>query len=96
MYGFTHPSVLNCFTDKEKNAQINIGLLGPMTVRHPFLRNLVMNHLIYLPTNKFFEKVYNIEKTLTYQSRVYKTKYSLGERLNVLKKVFSLDKLKRN
>ncbi len=94
-HSFSSPSVLSCFTDREKNAQVNIRFLGPAVVRHPSLRNIVMNHLIYLPTNRVYERIYDIGKTLTYQSKVYKMGYSLRDRLQVLKKVFRIENAKR-
>ncbi len=96
MYGLTHPSLLNCFTKREKNAQVNISLLGPLVVQHPYLRNLVLNYLIHLPTNKLFEKIHDLEKMIVFPSKVYKMKYSLKERFNILKKGFKLEKVKRD
>jgi len=96
MYGFTHRSILSCFTEREKNAQVNISLLGPLVVRHPSLRNIVINHLIYLPTNKLFNQIYTIEKMMVYPSKVYKLKYSLKERLGVIRKSLRLEKVKRS
>lgn len=96
MYGALYPTVLTCFSDKEKNAQINIGLLGPMVVRNPFLRNLVMNYLIYLPTNKLYERIYTIGKMLNYPTMVYKRKYSLVERFKLFKKGLAMEKIRRS
>ncbi len=94
-YAFSNPSVLNCFTPKEKNAQINISLLGPLAVRHPFLRNLIMNKLIHKLTNELFKKIYTSEKMWVYPSKVYKRKYSLRERRDIIKKAIKLEKTKR-
>lgn len=95
MYGLSRSSVLKCFNEKEKKVQINISLLGPGVVRHPYLRSIVMRVLIYLPTNRLFYFIYKIGKSITYQKMVYKRKYTLTERLEIIKRTFRLEKLKR-
>jgi radical SAM superfamily enzyme YgiQ (UPF0313 family) len=95
-YGFTGgESPLNSFTEKEKNAQKNISLLAPIVVRHPFLRNIVLNHLIYVKSNIIFRKIYAIDRIITYQKKVFPMNYSLKERWNVFKKALKIEKIKR-
>lgn len=95
-YGFTKRSILNCFTDKEKNAQINISTLGPLAVKHPYLRNLIMNHLIYFKYNSLFKKIYALDKFVTYHSKVYRMNYSMKERFKIFKKAFKMEKIRRS
>lgn len=94
-YGFAHRSHLNCFTESEKDVQTNIAFLGPLVTRHPSIRNLVMNHLIYLKPNGLFKKVYEFEKLLTYPKRVYITEYSLKERVSIFMQALKLEETKR-
>lgn len=50
----TDRSMLNCFTEKEKDIQRNIMLLGPLANGSPWLRKIILKWLIYLPPNKLF------------------------------------------
>lgn len=50
----TERSILNCFTEKEKNVQINLVHLGIYAVRFPLLKNLILKRLIYLRPNPVF------------------------------------------
>ncbi len=93
-YGFTHESMLN-FTKKEKNVQKNINALGSFTVKHPWLRDLVMNYLIYLPHNKIYKKVYAIDKILTYPKKVFPMKYSFREKIRIVRKALIIEKTRR-
>lgn len=93
-YGFTNKSMLN-FTEKEKNAQININALGPLTVKHPWLRDLVMNYLIYLPHNVIYKKIYALDKILTYPKKVFPMKYSFKERVRIIRKALGIEKTRR-
>ena len=45
-----------------------------------------MNNLIFLPNNKLYQRLYSINKMFTYPKYVYKRKYSLNERIEILKK----------
>lgn len=58
----TDRSVLNCFTNKEKDIQENIVTLGPLMVRFPSLKPLILNFLINLPPNSLFRYIWIINK----------------------------------
>lgn len=94
-YAFTKRSLLNCFNEKDKDIQLNIGLLGPIAARYPKLKDIIINYLIYLPPNKVFEKLYAIEKMFVYPSKVYKMNYTLMQRIDILKNGLKLEKEKR-
>jgi len=96
MYGTLYPSVLSCFTKKEKNIQMNISLLGQTAVEYPFFRGLIMNYLIYLPTNRLFKKICAIGRLINYPSKVYKRRYTLKERYSLFKKGLGMEKIRRN
>jgi radical SAM superfamily enzyme YgiQ (UPF0313 family) len=94
--GFNLPSILSCFSPKEKNAQLNISALGPIAIRYPFLRNPIMNHLIHLPHNRLFVLIYTLEKVKAYTSMVYKTEYSFREILKIIKRTLKIESARRN
>ena len=94
-YGFMKHSILNCFSKLEKNAQMNIATLGTIAVKYPKLRNIIMNKLIYLPYNSIFKKAYALDKMHTYQSKVYPLKYSLRERVRLIKDSLEIEKIRR-
>lgn len=50
----TDRSALNCFTEKEKDIQRNIMLLGPLAGSNRWLQKIILNWLVYLPTNRLF------------------------------------------
>lgn len=93
-YGYTNESMLN-FTEREKNVQRNINALGPFTVKHPWLRGLVMNHLIYLPHNIIYKKIYAIDKILTYPKKAFPMEYSFMERVRIITKALGVEKTRR-
>jgi len=66
-------SLLNCFSDKEKKVQLNMGMLASVAVVLPWLRNLIVNHLTYWPPNKLFTFAYWLAKNYTLRRRIYVT-----------------------
>lgn len=74
---YQHKSLLNCFTEKEKNAQMNFALLGSVVIVFPFLKNLVLNHLIFLKQNPVFTFTYYLVKMYILRKRIYVTKTNL-------------------
>lgn len=50
----TDRSMLNCFSEREKNIQRNIMLLGPLANSSRWLRGIILKILIYLPPNRIF------------------------------------------
>lgn len=90
--GFNQSSILNSFSSKEKNIQKNLSSLGPIAVRHPLLRAVILRFLIFQPNNSIFTLVYAIDKMFTYSAKIYKTKYTLKERLRLIRKTLKLEK----
>jgi len=88
-------SPLNCFTDKEKRMQRNLTLLGPTAVRFPWTRDLIVNHLIKMPTNSLFFTVFYLTKTTGYMKHIYPLDYKLKDYLRVIPQSFKLDWFKR-
>lgn len=80
---YMHSSPLRCFTAKEKNVQMNLTALGAVAVVLPFLRNLVVNHLIHWRHNRFFTLFFYLLKMYVIRRKIYVTKTSLSESLRI-------------
>jgi len=50
----TRRSILNCFSKKQKDIQLNIVYLGMFAVRFPFIKRLILEYLIYIRPNPVF------------------------------------------
>jgi len=73
---YQYKSVLSCFTDKEKNIQMNLSVLGPVAVAFPVFKNLILRYLIYLRHNYFFTLAYSLIKINILSKKIYFTKTS--------------------
>jgi radical SAM superfamily enzyme YgiQ (UPF0313 family) len=71
---YQHGSLLNCFTAKEKNAQMNLALLGPVAIVFPALKNLVLKYLIFLRRNCIFTFIYYLTKMYILRKKIYVTR----------------------
>lgn len=76
-------SMLNCFSNVERNAQRNLGVLGPVAVVFPKLRNLIMKHLIYWPYNRAFILIYWVVKSYVLRRKIYYTKTNLWQSIYI-------------
>jgi anaerobic magnesium-protoporphyrin IX monomethyl ester cyclase len=74
---YQHKSLLNCFTEKEKNAQMNLALLGPVVIVFPRLKNLVLKYLIFVRNNPIFTLTYYLTKMYILRKKIYVTKTNL-------------------
>jgi len=83
---YQNASLLNCFTEKEKKVQMNLGMLASVVVVLPWLRNLVVNHLIYWPPNKLFTLAYWLVKNYILRRKIYVTKTTFWESLRIYKR----------
>ncbi len=92
---YMNKSPLSCFTEREKNIQRNLSTLGLLVVWLPFLRNIVLKWLIYLPYNKFFFLLYYIIKVYLNKTRVYPIKLGVRGLWNTLFKSFKLESFKK-
>jgi anaerobic magnesium-protoporphyrin IX monomethyl ester cyclase len=80
---YQYKSLLECFTEKEKNAQMNFSLLGSVAVVFPSLRNLIVRYLIYIPHNILFTWVYYFTKMYVFRKKIYVTKTTFLESLRI-------------
>lgn len=92
---YMNKSPLSCFTEREKNIQRNLSTLGLVAVCLPFLRNIVLNYLIYLPYNRFFFLLYYVSKVYLNKTRVYPMKLGPRELWNALRKSLKLESFKK-
>lgn len=88
---YHNDSPLNCFNEKEKRMQRNLTMLGTVAVRFPWARNLIVNHLIKLPTNALFFSLFYITKTTDYMKHVYNLGNTLKDYLRVVPQSLNLD-----
>lgn len=71
---YMYRSLLSCFSEKEKDIQLNIGALSSVAVTFPKLRNLLMRHLIYWRPNHFFTFIYYLTKMYIMRRKIYVTR----------------------
>lgn len=71
---YQYGSPLNCFSKKEKNALMNIAVLGAVAVVFPRLRNIIVRGLIFLKHNLFFTLTYYLIKMYVLRKKIYVTK----------------------
>lgn len=88
-------SPLNCFTPLEKRMQRNLTMLGPVAVRFPSLRNIIVNHLIKLPTNPLYFMAFDLNKATGYMKYIYPMERSWKDYAGVVYKSFKKNWFKR-
>ena len=76
-------SPLHCFSDKEKEVQMNMGMLASVAVAFPWLRKPIINHLIYWPPNRLFTLAYWLVKSYVFRRYIYATKTTWWESLRI-------------
>ena len=85
---------LSCFTEKEKNIQKNLSRLGGLVIAFPFLRNIVLKYLIYLPYNKFFFLCYYLQKAYLVNRKIYPFKIGIKGLWRLFIKSLNLESFK--
>lgn len=80
---YQYRSLLNCFNEREKNAQMNLSVLGAVAVVLPRFRNLIVHYLIYIPHNILFTLAYYFTKMRTFRKKIYVTKTTFWESLRI-------------
>lgn len=87
-YGLKNISPLNCFSDKEKEAQYNLCELAICAVRFPWLRNLIVNHLVRWRPNRLFFLVHYLFQIIAYGRKIFYFRHSFGEYFGLVAKTF--------
>jgi hypothetical protein len=82
-YGMRNMSPLTCFTKREIEAQYNICQLAIVAVHLPFLRNLIVNHLIYWKPNKIFFFIHYLFAIRAYGKKIFYFKHTFGEYIDL-------------
>lgn len=72
-------SPLNCFSEKEKDIQKNMSMLGSLAVASSFLRPLILRLLIYLPPNQFYVLINFITRAYLLQKKIFRVKLSFKD-----------------
>lgn len=75
----TDRSMLNCFTEREKDIQRNIMLLGPLANGSRLLRGIVLKWLIYWPPNKLFFYISFLVRNYYNYCHIWPIPLSIGE-----------------
>lgn len=71
---YQYNSPLTCFSKKDKNILMNISVLGAAAVVLPWLRNIIIRFLIFLPNNFSFIFMYYVMKMYILRKKIYVTK----------------------
>ena len=80
---YMYRSPLSCFTEREKNAQMNLSVLGAVAVVFPRLRNLIVNRLIFMRHNRAFTFVYYLIKMYLLRRKIYVTETGMRTSLRI-------------
>lgn len=87
-------SPLECFSEKEKLLQRNLSLLSTLCLYMPWLRNIVVNHLIKLPLTGPYFVLYYLTKAYLVKTRIYPMKFSFMDTLRGVYESFVLERFK--
>lgn len=72
-------SSLNCFSEKEKDVQKNISMLGSLAISCSFLRPVILRWLIYLPPNRFYVLINFMTRAYLLQKKIFRVKLSFKD-----------------
>ncbi len=80
---YMHRSLLNCFSQKEKDWQVNFSALAPIAVAYPRLKNFIVGQLLSLPNNVIFTFLYYLVKMRVFRKKIYVTKTTFLNSLRI-------------
>lgn len=83
---YMHASPLDRIKKKEKNAQMNLSVLGAVVIVFPLLKNLIVHFLIYLPHNPLFTFVYYLTKMHIFRKKIYASKSTFSSSLSIFRR----------
>lgn len=72
-------SPLTCFSEKEKDIQKNISLLGSLAISHSYLRPLILNWLIYLRPNRIYVFINFMTRAYLLHKKIFPAKLNFRE-----------------
>jgi radical SAM superfamily enzyme YgiQ (UPF0313 family) len=93
-FSYQTRSPLSCFTEKEKDIQLRLSLLGTVVVWLPWLKGLVFHVLKYLPFNKLYFWAYLFTKIHLIKNRIYPHQLTFKQSVFMFKKSFFVDESK--
>jgi radical SAM superfamily enzyme YgiQ (UPF0313 family) len=83
----TDRSMLNCFSEKEKDIQRNILLLGALANNNKVFRFIIMRWLIYLPPNQLFFYLSFLVRNYYLYRHIYPLKLNVWEFIQLVRLV---------
>lgn len=70
---FTGKSLLNCFSEKEKNTRLNVNLMGAVISKMPYPLDKIATRLIqHIPPNKLFREIHRRFYNHNMEHEIYK------------------------
>ncbi len=87
----TDCSILNCFTEKEKNVQMNLVHLGIYAVRFPFLKRVILNRLIYAKPNPLYFFAWYLMKNYVSAKYIWPIQASVGTKVRLALRALSFE-----
>lgn len=83
-YGMKYFSPLACFSRKEKEIQHNLCKLAICAVKFPWLRNLIIKHLIYWKPNSLFFLIHYFLAVMSYGRKIFYFKHTFLEYVELI------------
>lgn len=74
---YQYRSLLSSFSEKEKNAHMNLSVLGPVAIAFPRLRGVIVRYLVYVPHNFLFTLLYYLTKMRVFRHKIYVTRTNI-------------------
>lgn len=87
----TDRSILNCFTDREKDTQINLVHLGIYAVRFPFLKRAILTRLIYMKPNPVFFLAWYLLKNYVSSRYIWPIKATLWQKARLAMRALAFE-----
>ncbi len=87
-------SPLECFSEKEKLLQRNLSLLSTFCLYVPWMRNIIVNHLIKLPLTGPYFVLYYLTKAYLVKTKIYPMRFSFMDTLRGIYESFILERFK--
>lgn len=87
----TDRSILNCFTERQKDIQLNLVHLGIFAVRFPFLKRLILDRLIYWTPNPLFFFAWYLLKNYVSVKYIWPIKAGLSAKVRLAARALAFE-----
>jgi anaerobic magnesium-protoporphyrin IX monomethyl ester cyclase len=84
-------SILNCFTDKQKDVLLNISTVFPAMVAFPWIRKLMYHLVAVMPYNPLYVYLAILAKAYKTNKYIYPTKMPVSQKLHFLFKALKIE-----